>query len=122
VQPARVGRLPPRLWYSAPILAILGAHEMGHYLACRYYRVDASLPYFLPAPFLLTGTLGAVHSHPAADPQQARALRHRHSPVRLPVSRGRSRCCSSASACRRVVRIPLASRVSSFGEPLLLKG
>jgi membrane-associated protease RseP (regulator of RpoE activity) len=46
------------LWYSATILAILGAHELGHYYACRYYRVDASLPYFLPAPFL-TGTLGA---------------------------------------------------------------
>ena len=47
------------LWYSASILAILGAHEFGHYYACRYYRVDASLPYFLPAPFPLTGTLGA---------------------------------------------------------------
>lgn len=47
------------LWYSATILAILGAHEFGHYLACRYYNVDASLPYFLPAPILLTGTLGA---------------------------------------------------------------
>jgi hypothetical protein len=45
-------------WYSATILTILGAHELGHYLACRYYRIDASLPYFLPAP-LLTGTLGA---------------------------------------------------------------
>jgi membrane-associated protease RseP (regulator of RpoE activity) len=47
------------LWYSVPILAILGAHEFGHYFACRYYRVDASLPYFLPVPFLMTGTLGA---------------------------------------------------------------
>lgn len=47
------------LWYSATILAILGCHEMGHYLACRYYRVDASLPFFLPAPLPLTGTLGA---------------------------------------------------------------
>ncbi len=47
------------LWYSATILAILGCHEMGHYLACRYYRVDASLPYFLPAPFPMTGTFGA---------------------------------------------------------------
>jgi hypothetical protein len=46
------------LWYSLTILAILGCHEMGHYLACRYYRVAASLPYFLPAP-VLTGTLGA---------------------------------------------------------------
>jgi membrane-associated protease RseP (regulator of RpoE activity) len=47
------------LWYSATILAILGCHEMGHYVACRYYGVDASLPYFLPAPLPLTGTLGA---------------------------------------------------------------
>jgi membrane-associated protease RseP (regulator of RpoE activity) len=47
------------LWYSLTILAILGCHEMGHYVACRYYRVDASLPYFLPAPLPLTGTLGA---------------------------------------------------------------
>jgi membrane-associated protease RseP (regulator of RpoE activity) len=47
------------LWYSLSILGILGAHEFGHYFACRYYRVDASLPYFLPAPLPLTGTLGA---------------------------------------------------------------
>src|SRR5262245_66696873 len=32
---------------------------MGHYLACRYYDVDASRPFFLPVPFLLTGTMGA---------------------------------------------------------------
>ena len=47
-------------WYSFTILAVLGTHEMGHYLACRYYGVDASLPFFLPAPIILTGTLGAV--------------------------------------------------------------
>ena len=29
------------LWYSLSILAILGAHEFGHYYACRYYGVDA---------------------------------------------------------------------------------
>jgi len=46
-------------WYSATILAILGAHEMGHYLACRYYDVDASLPFFIPLPILQTGTMGA---------------------------------------------------------------
>ena len=50
----------PGLWYSATVLAILGCHEMGHYLACRYYRVDVSLPFFLPAPPpVLSGTLGA---------------------------------------------------------------
>ncbi len=54
----------PAFWlgglvFSAPVLAILGAHELGHYAACRYYDVDASLPWFLPAPLPLTGTLGA---------------------------------------------------------------
>ena len=39
--------------------AILGCHELGHYFACRYYDVDASLPFFLPVPTPLTGTLGA---------------------------------------------------------------
>ncbi len=54
--------LLPGLWYSGTILTILGCHELGHYFACRYYDVDASLPFFLPAPPLvfLTGTLGAV--------------------------------------------------------------
>jgi membrane-associated protease RseP (regulator of RpoE activity) len=47
------------LWYSGTILAILGCHELGHYFACRYYDVDASLPFFLPAPLPLTGTFGA---------------------------------------------------------------
>jgi membrane-associated protease RseP (regulator of RpoE activity) len=51
--------LLPGLWYSATILAILGCHELGHYFACRYYAVDASLPFFIPIPFLLTGTMGA---------------------------------------------------------------
>lgn len=46
-------------WYSGTILAILGCHELGHYFACRYYDVDASLPFFLPFPIALTGTMGA---------------------------------------------------------------
>jgi membrane-associated protease RseP (regulator of RpoE activity) len=49
------------LWYSIPVLAILGAHEFGHYWLCRVHNVDATLPYFIPAPpFILTGTFGAV--------------------------------------------------------------
>ena len=43
--------------FSLTLLAILLAHEFGHYLAAMYHRVDASLPYFLPSPFL--GTFGA---------------------------------------------------------------
>jgi membrane-associated protease RseP (regulator of RpoE activity) len=56
---ALLAGFPHGLWYSATILAILGCHEMGHYLACRYYDVDASLPFFIPMPLVLTGTLGA---------------------------------------------------------------
>lgn len=44
--------------FSLTLLTILLAHEFGHYIACVYYRLDASLPYFLPAP-TFTGTLGA---------------------------------------------------------------
>lgn len=52
------------LWTGWPfalsMLGILFAHEMGHYIACRYYKVPATLPYFLPAPFISPlGTLGA---------------------------------------------------------------
>jgi membrane-associated protease RseP (regulator of RpoE activity) len=43
-----------------PVISITLAHEMGHYLACRYYGVDATLPHFLPGPILsLCGTFGA---------------------------------------------------------------
>src|SRR3984893_10524151 len=45
--------------FSASLLTILLAHEMGHYLLCRYYGVRATLPFFIPAPTLI-GTLGAV--------------------------------------------------------------
>lgn len=44
--------------FSLTLLGILLAHELGHYLACVRYRVDATLPYFLPAPTPI-GTLGA---------------------------------------------------------------
>lgn len=44
--------------FSLTLLTILMAHEMGHYLTARYYGVDVSLPYFLPAPTLI-GTMGA---------------------------------------------------------------
>ncbi len=45
--------------YAATLLTILGAHEGGHYAASRRWGVDASLPWFLPAPSLI-GTFGAV--------------------------------------------------------------
>jgi membrane-associated protease RseP (regulator of RpoE activity) len=44
--------------FCATVMTILLAHELGHYLYCRHYRVGATLPYFIPAPTLF-GTLGA---------------------------------------------------------------
>ena len=60
--------------FSASLLAILFSHEMGHYLACRYYKVDATLPYFIPAPpIFLAGTFGAFIKIRSAIPTR-RAL------------------------------------------------
>lgn len=49
------------LSFSISLLFILLSHEMGHYIACRIYKVDATLPYFIPTPPLVgpAGTFGA---------------------------------------------------------------
>jgi membrane-associated protease RseP (regulator of RpoE activity) len=48
------------LWFSVPFLGFLTAHEFGHYFAGRAHGLRPSLPYYLPVPLPLTGTLGAV--------------------------------------------------------------
>jgi membrane-associated protease RseP (regulator of RpoE activity) len=49
--------------YGAPlsftVLAIAFSHEMGHYFTARRYRIDTTLPFFIPFPISLVGTLGA---------------------------------------------------------------
>ena len=49
------------LSFSLSLIFILLSHEMGHYIACRIYRVDATLPFFIPTPPLIgpAGTFGA---------------------------------------------------------------
>ncbi len=48
------------LAFSLALLGILGAHEMGHYILARIHKVDTTLPYFIPLPYVGVGTLGAV--------------------------------------------------------------
>ncbi len=59
--------------FSATLLLILLAHEMGHYLYCRYYGVYATLPFFIPAPTLI-GTLGRGNSHTFTNSFTMRAV------------------------------------------------
>ncbi|HUK91035.1 MAG TPA: site-2 protease family protein [Blastocatellia bacterium] len=57
------GPLGAGLLFTFTLLTILGAHEFGHYFACRHYGIRATLPFFVPAPPMpLTpfGTFGAV--------------------------------------------------------------
>lgn len=108
------------LTYSIPLLVILGAHEFGHYWYCRRHDIDATLPYFLPAPVPLTGTFGAVirikepfpHTRALFDVGIAGPIAG--FVVLLPFlywGVGHS----------AVVRFPDTTDVIYFGEPLLLK-
>lgn len=47
------------LAFSLTLLGILLVHEFGHYIACRWHGIGATLPWLLPAP-TLSGTAGAV--------------------------------------------------------------
>jgi len=47
------------LAFTVSLLAILLAHEFGHYLAARYHKTNVTLPYFIPFPISLFGTMGA---------------------------------------------------------------
>ena len=59
--------------YAGTLLSILFCHEMGHYLTARYYGMDVTLPYFIPAPPpLFFGTLGAfIRMKSSAQHRQA---------------------------------------------------
>ena len=48
------------LVYMTAVMAVLAAHEAGHFIAARIHGIPATLPFFIPVPVLLTGTMGAV--------------------------------------------------------------
>lgn len=61
--PGQIWTLILNLWQGWPfavsLLSILLAHEFGHYFAGRYHKTDVSLPYFIPFPASILGTMGA---------------------------------------------------------------
>jgi membrane-associated protease RseP (regulator of RpoE activity) len=60
-EPTRAEMIRHGLGFSAALLFIMLAHEMGHFVLARKHQVDATWPFFIPAPLLsIIGTLGAV--------------------------------------------------------------
>ena len=105
--------------YSLSILGILGAQEMGHYIACRRYDVDATLPFFLPFPSL-SGTLGAVIKIREAFPTRTALFDIGVAGpiagfvVLIPF-------LFVGMALSNVIRVPAHMEGWSLGEPLLFK-
>ncbi|MGI6208406.1 MAG: site-2 protease family protein [Anaerolineae bacterium] len=61
--------------FAVSLLAILGAHEMAHYLVARHYGVQVSLPYFIPMPIGPLGTMGAFINMRSAPRNRSHLLR-----------------------------------------------
>jgi membrane-associated protease RseP (regulator of RpoE activity) len=59
ITPYLLDALKLGLAFAVSILAILLAHEFGHYLAARYHKTQVTLPFFIPFPFSYFGTMGA---------------------------------------------------------------
>jgi membrane-associated protease RseP (regulator of RpoE activity) len=103
-----------------PLLLILGAHEFGHYAYCRRHDVDATLPYFLPAPIPYTGTIGAVIRIREPFPSKSALF---DIGVAGPIA-GFVMLLPFlywGLALSQQVRFPEGEDVIFFGEPLLLK-
>lgn len=61
--PFQLYNFPVGLTYSVLLLMVISAHEFGHYFAARIHKVDVTLPFYIPFPFLFFnpfGTMGAV--------------------------------------------------------------
>jgi membrane-associated protease RseP (regulator of RpoE activity) len=107
--------------YAVTLLGILLFHEMGHYLTARYYGMDVTLPYFLPAPppFLI-GTFGAFI-------RMKSPARNRCALLNIGAAGPIAGFCIAlpaiiyAYATAAVVEMPPNAGGFSFGEPLLLQ-
>ena len=108
--------------FSAALLSILTAHEFGHYFTAKYHKVEASLPYFIPFPFSLFGTMGAVIkmsgriSNRRALFDIAAAGPLAGLVVALPVS------YVGITLSQVILKSSVPANSISLGEPLLFKG
>ncbi len=109
------------LAYSASIMGILVVHELGHYVTARLYGMRVSLPYFIPMPISLMGTMGAVirmrspvpHRRALFDVGIAGPLAGLA--VAIPVT------LVGLSLSKVVPEVPDVPGLLRFGEPLLFK-
>lgn len=63
IDPFQLDNFSKGLTYSILILSVITVHEFGHYFAARYHKIEVTLPYYIPFPFLFLnpfGTMGAV--------------------------------------------------------------
>ncbi|ELS03188.1 putative membrane-associated Zn-dependent protease [Xenococcus sp. PCC 7305] len=75
IAPEQLQSDPNLIWqgatYSIALMLILGIHELGHYLAALYYKIQSSLPYFVPfPPTIFAGTLGAYTQRKSPIPHR----------------------------------------------------
>jgi membrane-associated protease RseP (regulator of RpoE activity) len=107
--------------YAITLLTILLFHEMGHYLTARYYGMDVTLPYFLPAPPpLFIGTFGAFI-------RMRSPARHRRALLYVGAAGPIAGFCVALPAMiyayttATVVPVTPSPASLSFAEPLLLQ-
>lgn len=108
--------------YAGTLLAILFAHEMGHYLTARSFGMDVTLPYFLPAPppLFFVGTLGAFI-------RMRSPARHRQALLYVAAAGPIAGFCVAlpaiiyAYAHSTIVPMNTGEAGIYFGEPLLLQ-
>ncbi|MBN2206122.1 MAG: site-2 protease family protein [Candidatus Aminicenantes bacterium] len=107
------------LLYAVVLMAILLAHELGHYLTCRRYGIDASLPFFIPAPTLV-GTMGAFIRIRGAVTRRRQLFDIGVAGPLAGFVLALPALAWGLSRSRVVPAIP-ADEAIAFGEPLLLK-
>lgn len=117
----QIGQFYRGIPYAVTLLGILLCHEMGHYITARYYNMDVSLPYFIPAPPpLFIGTFGAFI-------RMRSPARNRRSLLNVGAAGPIAGFCVALPAAiyayTTAAIVPLTPGVAglSFGEPLLLQ-